>query len=50
MRDMDTSISLYADDAVIYCSYDSYFIQMRLELALMKVIEWSQQNFININV
>ena len=45
------SISLYADDAVIYCSnYDSYFIKERLESVLARVIDWCNMNYININI
>ena len=45
------SISLYADDAVIYCSsYEPFFIQTRLERALLHVMEWCNNNYININI
>ena len=45
------SISLYADDAVIYGgNYDTYFVKNRLELALSHVIEWCNSNYININI
>ena len=44
-------VSLFADDAVIYCSnHDQHFIQMRLEIALSKIIKWCKGNFININI
>ena len=50
-KDLGLCISLYADDAVIYCSnYDSYFVNTRLELALQNVIEWCSNNYININI
>ena len=45
------SISLYADDAVIYCSeYESYYVKERLEIALTHIIEWCNKNYININI
>ena len=45
------SISLYADDAVIYCSnHESFFIQARLEQSLTHVIDWCNNNYININI
>ena len=50
-KTLGMSISLYADDAVIYCSnYDSYFIQARLEQSLSDIIQWCNHNFININI
>ena len=45
------SISLYADDAVLYCSnHESCFIQNRLEQSLKHVIDWCNNNYININI
>ena len=45
------SISLYADDAVIFCSnFDPYFIKTRLERSLTAIFNWCQKNYININV
>ena len=50
-KNLGLSISLYADDAVIYCgNHDNYFIENRLELALYHVIEWCNNNYININI
>ena len=50
-RNLGTSISLYADDAVIYCSnYEIYFVKNRLERALAAINEWCKANYININV
>ena len=50
-KELGMSISLYADDAVIYCSnHDSYFVKERLEAALSRVIEWCNRNYININI
>ena len=50
-RKLGTEISLYADDAVIYCSnYDTYFVKCRLEHALTAVGKWCMSNYININV
>ena len=51
IKNIGLSISLYADDAVIYCSnYDSYFVQARLENALSVVVDWCNSNYININI
>ena len=51
VRRSGLKISLFADDAVIYCSnYDQYFIQIRMERALDKIIAWCANNFININI
>ena len=51
IKNLGLSISLYADDAVIYCSnFDSYFVKRRLEIALTNTIEWCNNNFININI
>ena len=45
------NVSLFADDAVIYCSiYEQYFIRIRLERSFHRVIEWCKSNFININI
>ena len=50
-KHLGMSISLYADDAVLYCSnHDSYFVKERLETALSHVIEWCNINYININI
>ena len=50
IRHLDMHISLYADDAVIYCSnYDSYFIKTRLEQTLLEINDWCTINCININ-
>ena len=50
-KELGMSISLYADDAVIYCSnHDSYFVQSRLENAFSHIITWCNTNFININI
>ena len=50
-RELGLNVSLYADDAVIYCSnFDSFFIKTRLEHALLKVKEWCTLNCIKINV
>ena len=51
VRRLGLDVSLFADDAVIYCSnHDQQFIQMRLERALSKIIYWCKANFININI
>ena len=51
VKNLGMSISLYADDAVIYCgNYDSYFVNARLEEALSRVITWCNSNYININI
>ena len=51
IKNLHMSISLYADDAVIYCSnYDSFFVQQRLEASLSHIIAWCNQNYININI
>ena len=43
-------MSLYADDAVIYCSnYDSYFVKERLEQSILEIRKWCTINCININ-
>ena len=50
-QNLGMSISLYADDAVIYCSNsDSYFVHTRLEQSLLQVINWCNSNYININI
>ena len=50
-RNLGTSISLYADDAVIYCcNYEIYLVKSRLERALVVINEWCKVNYININV
>ena len=50
-KELGVSISLYADDAVIYCSnHDSYFVKERLECILTRVIKWCNSNYININI
>ena len=51
IKNVGTSISLYADDAVIFCSnYDTFFIKNRLERALSVVNDWCISNYININI
>ena len=51
VRRCGLNVSLFADDAVIYCSnYNHYFIKFRLERALNKIVEWCKRNFININI
>ena len=48
---LGTGISLYADDAVIYCgNYDIFFARNRLEQALVEIDKWCKANYININV
>ena len=48
-KNLGLSISLYADDAVIYgANHDAYFVQCRLEEALSHVITWCNSNYINI--
>ena len=50
-NNLGLSISLYADDAVLYCgNHDSYFVKTRLEQALSCLIEWCNNNYININI
>ena len=50
-KNLGMSISLYADDAVLYCSnHESFFINERLETALHGVIDWCKNNHININI
>ena len=50
-RNLGLHISLYADDAGIYCSnHDPDFIKERLEIALTHMIEWCNTNYININI
>ena len=50
-RDLGVSISLYADDAVIYCAnYEQFFLEERLKEALSKVADWCNMNFINLNI
>ena len=40
-RNLGVSISLYADDAVIYCSnFDYFFVKMRLENSLQAISDW----------
>ena len=51
VKNLGMSISLYADDAVIYCSnHDSFFVHARLEQSLLHLIEWCNHNYININI
>ena len=51
VRQSRLNVSLFADDAVIYCSnHDQYFIQERLETALSKILKWCKENFINVNI
>ena len=50
-RTLGTGISIYADDAVIYCgNYDIFFARNRLEQALVEIDKWCKANYININV
>ena len=50
-RDLDTHISLYADDAVIYCSDQNHSnLKPLLEGSLSAIYDWCKLNFININV
>ena len=45
------NISLFADDAVIYCSnYDHFFIKARLEHMLGEIKKWCNCNRINMNI
>ena len=50
-RDMGTNISLCADDAIIFSS-DSDYSQLKthLESLLSIIIDWSQHNYINLNL
>ena len=51
VRKLGIEISLYADDAVIYCgNYESHFVKRRLERALVSVNDWCLSNYININI
>ena len=51
MRGIDTCISLYADDAVIFRSdTDCRSLKTHLETCLSIVLNWSNQNHINFNV
>ena len=51
VKNSNLNISLFADDAVIFCSnYDQYFVKVRLERSLSKIVEWCKSNFININI
>ena len=51
MRGTDTNISLYADDAVLFCSNkNSARLKMRIETLLSKILKWSRSNYINLNV
>ena len=51
MRESETNISLYADDAVLFCSdCCSVRLKSRLETLLSKIIKWSENNYINLNV
>ena len=50
-RDLGTHISLYADDAVIYCSDQNHSnLKPLLEGSLSAIYDWCKLNFININV
>ena len=50
-NDLGLNISLYADDAVIYySSHEPNLVKERLEVALSHIIEWCNQNYININI
>ena len=52
LRNQGTNISLYADDAVIYCSDKNHTrLESRLETLLSEIYVWSKANFfLNINV
>ena len=51
LRGHNTYISLYADDAVIYCSDKHHaHVKTRLDNLLSEIVVWSKQNFINVNV
>ena len=51
VKNLGLKISLFADDAVIYCSnYDQYFVQIRIERALRQITDWCTKNCININI
>ena len=51
IQNVGTRISLYADDAVIFCSnYDTFFVKSCLERALSIVNDWCTSNYININI
>ena len=50
-NDLGLNISLYADEAVIYYScHEPNLVKERLEVALSHIIEWCNQNYININI
>ena len=50
-RDLGTNISLYADDAVIFSSdSDCSRLKLQLETILSSVVNWSQSNYINLNM
>ena len=51
MREQGTNIILYAHDAVIYnCNTDYTLLKTHLESLLLTVLDWSQQNYINLNI
>ena len=50
-RGLGVNISLYADDAVLYSSDSDYSrFKIHLESLLSIVLNWSQHNYINLNV
>ena len=50
MRELDTNISLYADDAVIFnTDTDCSRLKTHLETCLSRIITWSSLNHINLN-
>ena len=51
MRDLDTNVCLYADDAVIFNSdSDCSHLKLHLEKCLSIISDWSNCNHINLNV
>ena len=51
LRNFGVSISLYADDAVIYCAnFEQYILEERLKNALSMISDWCNKNFINLNI
>ena len=50
IRNLGVNISLYADDAVIYCSdQDRNLLKLSLERSLSTIYDWCASNYININ-
>ena len=51
VRGIDTNISMYADDPVLFCTdTNCERLKSRLETLLSKVLSWSHSNYINLNV